>query len=400
VTSILTELLATLPVAKQAVELVERKGIGHPDTLCDHLAEAMSQALCRTYLEEAGRVLHYNIENAFLVAGSSTPSFGGGSLDRPLQFVYGDSATMILDGRPLPVEEVAEDAARTWLRQRLPLVDPERHVQFRSELRAGSAQLTDLFERERLGANDTCVGSGFAPLTETEALVLAAEEYLNSAPFKERFPETGQDIKVTGVRRGRELSLILSLAFVDAAIPNEAAYFDRKVAVVDALERFARSRVREIDSVEVAINTLDREGHGPAGVYLTVLGTSADGADGGQVGRGNRPSGVNSFNRPLATGAVAGKNPVSNVGKIYNLLAGHLAGLVHRSIDGLAEVQVSLCSAIGRPIDEPFAVSVRAVPDGAEPAGADGEIRRIVEEQLSTVDAFVDRLVHDPPRVC
>ena len=64
-----------------------------------------------------------------------------------------------------------------------------------------------------------------------------------------------------------------------------------------------------------------RHDRGAGGMYLTVLGTSADGADGGQVGRGNRVNGLISLHRPMSTEAAAGKNPVSHVGKIYNLLA-------------------------------------------------------------------------------
>ena len=282
-----------------------------------------------------------------------------------------------------------------------PLVDPDRHLVFQSELRPGSAQLAGTFDDARPGANDTCVGSGYAPLTEIERLVLDAEEHLNSAGFKERFPETGQDIKVTAVRSGRSLSLVLSLAFVCARIADEDGYFARKAEIAAELERFASGRLRDLDAVQVTINPLDEPGRGSDGVYLTVLGTSADGADGGQVGRGNRPNGINSFNRRLATGGVAGKNPVSNVGKIYNLLAGELAARLHREVDGLEEVQVSVCSQIGQPIDRPFAVSVRATPTADVPArGAEDVIQRVVAEQFAGIDDFVERLLNDPPRVC
>ena len=271
-------------------------------------------------------------------------------------------------------------------------------------------QLGDIFEREALGSNDTCVGSGYAPLSETEALVLAVEQRVNSAAFKTRFPATGQDVKVTGVRSGRELSLTLSLAFVDARLATEADYFRCKAAVTHDIESFANGRLRDLDRVTVAINTLDRSGRGASGIYLTVLGTSAEGADGGQVARGNRPSGVNAFRRPVATGGVAGKNPVSNVGKIYTLLAGEVAGAIHREVPGLAEVYVSLASRIGDPVDDPHLVSIRLVPEvparrgRATPADGAGHAREaaasIARREIGDMTAFVDRLVTDPPAVC
>ena len=41
------------------VEIVERKGLGHPDSVCDAIAEEFSLALSRFYLEQAGELLHH-----------------------------------------------------------------------------------------------------------------------------------------------------------------------------------------------------------------------------------------------------------------------------------------------------------------------------------------------------
>lgn len=47
------EALQQAPVADRRVEVVERKGLGHPDTLCDALVEAIAVALNRLYRERA-----------------------------------------------------------------------------------------------------------------------------------------------------------------------------------------------------------------------------------------------------------------------------------------------------------------------------------------------------------
>jgi S-adenosylmethionine synthetase len=65
----------------------------------------------------------------------------------------------------------------------------------------------------------------------------------------------------------------------------------------------------QLDSVDVQINMLDDEARGRDGMYLTVLGTSAESGDGGEVGRGNRVNGLISFCRPMTMEAAAGKNP-------------------------------------------------------------------------------------------
>jgi S-adenosylmethionine synthetase len=98
----------------------------------------------------------------------------------------------------------------------------------------------------------------------------------------------------------------------------------------------------EVGRITVAINTLDDEMRGEGGLYLTVLGTSAEGADCGQVGRGNRVNGVSALNRRLSTAAAAGKNPVRHVGKIYSLLTHPIAGQVYSEVPGLREVYMWL----------------------------------------------------------
>jgi S-adenosylmethionine synthetase len=389
------------PVARRSVEIVERKGLGHPDTMCDLAAEEISRALCQLYLKETGAVRHHNIENALLIAGTSTPMFRGGVVHRPMRFIYGDHAVSEVNGLPLQVQEVAEDAVRRWLSAYFPSVDPNRHIVFQSEVQPGSVQIADLFARAETGSNDTCVGCGFAPLTETEAAVFAAERFLNSPAFKAEFPQAGQDIKVTAVRRCQLLKVVVSLAFVDRYVADERAYFEMKEAITEALRRFLTERLKSIAELDISINTLDRQGGGTAGIYLTVLGTSADSADGGQVGRGNRANGLTCFSRPTSSGAVAGKNPVSNVGKIYNLLAHDIARSVAAKVEGIEEVHITLASQIGAALDDPLIAHARILPG---PNGLSGDlanrVKDIVSDRLSTIDAYVQRLVLEGVPVC
>jgi len=391
-----------LPLELQPLEMAERKGLGHPDTLCDLMAEAISQALCTEYLRVAGRVLHHNIENAFLVAGRSEPAFGGGRVLGPMRFVYGDHATTDVDGRPLAVDAIAEAAALGVLQQLIPHLDGARHIVFQNELRPGSAQLVALVHAERAGANDTCIGSDFAPLSETETLIVAAERFLNSAAFKAEHPETGCDAKVTGVRRCSRLDLVISLAFIGERVPSERFYFEAKAAICERLRTHLAPMQRRVQDLVVHINTADRRGAGADGVYLTVLGTAADGADGGQVGRGNRPCGLNSFARPLAAGAVAGKNPAAAVGKIYTLFAHHVAARIHQAVPGLAEVYVWLASSIGERLDRPLTASLRLGPaQGCSPdPGRAAAARELLAREIEGIYAFAESLRMQPQPVC
>jgi S-adenosylmethionine synthetase len=391
--NIFVEAVPNLPMEEQPTELVERKGVGHPDSICDAIMDAVSVELCRAYLDHFGRILHHNIDKGLLVAGRTGPALGGGTVDEPMRLIFGDRATHEYQGVHVPVGEIAQATAKAWLRGNLRFVDPDAHVVFQNEIKPGSPELTDIFARKVIGANDTSAGVGYAPLSETEELVLATERYLNSTAFKAAYPEAGEDIKVMGYRFGHHLTLTIALAFVDRFIPDEKTYFGRKAAIHDDLQAFAERQQRTIDQITVDINTLDQPERGVGGMYLTVLGTSAEGADGGQVGRGNRVNGVIAFNRPSTTEAAAGKNPVSHVGKIYNLLSHEIAGRIYQEVEGIREVTVWLCSQIGKPIDRPLmAVAQVILAEGVGLEDVRRPVAEVIDRELAGIRHFTRRL--------
>src|SRR5512139_1797498 len=99
---------ARLPPAEEAMEIVERKGLGHPDTICDAVMEAVAVELSQTYLKICGRVLHFNADKGMLVAGQVACRFGGGSVLAPMRLILGDRATFLWKDQHIPVKEVAE----------------------------------------------------------------------------------------------------------------------------------------------------------------------------------------------------------------------------------------------------------------------------------------------------
>jgi len=391
--NILLESLDRVPVEEQQVELVERKGLGHPDSICDAIMEAISLALSREYMKTFGRVLHHNIDKSLLVAGRTSPRIGGGTVDEPMRLVFGDRAVYEYGGKRIPVGEIATETARKWIRENLRFVDPEKHLIFQNEIKPGSPELTDIFERKVIGANDTSAAVGYAPMTEMERIVLATEKRLNSPEFKKEFPVAGEDIKVMGYRFDRRLILTVALAFVDRFVESEKGYFAQKREIESVVRDFVKSKDLRFKDVRVDVNTLDQPGRGEAGMYLTVLGTSAEGADGGQVGRGNKVNGVIALNRPMSTEAAAGKNPVSHVGKIYNLLAHRIADEVYKEVPGIREVYIWLCSQIGQPIDQPLIASAQLVlrPNLPLPSVSD-EVKAVIERELANIYDFTQRL--------
>lgn len=394
--------LNQVPVAEQPLEIVERKGVGHPDHICDAIMNDVSVALSKEYLKKYGTVLHHNIDKALLAAGEVRRRFGGGEVKRPMLMVFGDRATYDVDGDPVPVDELAVATAKRWFKNNIRFVDPEKHVRYQVELARGSEALRDIFKRKGrfLGANDTSAAVGYAPLTQTEQIVLKTEHRINSPSFKKQFPETGEDVKIMASRDRGDLNLTIALAFVDRFIENEGQYFRKKAEVTEDVTRFVKSNVK-LDGVNVSINTLDKRGRGMGGMYLTVLGTSADDGDGGQVGRGNRVNGLIPLNRPTCSEAAAGKNPVSHVGKIYNLLTYEIAQHVYQKVSGTKEVYVWLLSQIGKPINQPKVAGIELILDkGVEFKPASKQASEIARSELNSIDDFTKRLTEGKIAVC
>ena len=373
------------------VEIVERKGLGHPDTVCDHLVEEVSLALSRHYRAQFGRVLHYNIDKALLWGGASAPAFGGGRVLKPMEFFLSGRATTSAGGVEVPVQELAEAAVERWLRDHMPLIDPTQHFKMHCLVRPGSADLADVFERGRDTAvqmsNDTSCGVGFAPLSRLEKLVYDVEHELGALAASTH-PEIGRDIKVMGIRRGGRVDLTVACAFVDRFMTCVDDYQAKKRFLAECVRDIAARR--EI-AAAVTVNAADRPETGS--IYMTVTGTSAESGDDGQAGRGNRVNGLISPFRPMTMESVAGKNAVTHVGKLYNLAAGIIAERIVSEIPDIAEAHCLLVSGIGQPVVEPQLATVRLRPTGSSiAAGASVKLASIVQEELAALDSAADAL--------
>ena len=371
-------------VEDQEVEIVERKGIGHPDSICDGVAESVSRALSQLYLDRVGKVLHYNTDETQLVAGRAAPAFGGGEVVEPIYILIVGRATKEYDGEQLPVDSTALAAAREYLSEAIPELEYGTDVVVDVKLGEGSGDLQDVFGEETQEvpmANDTSFGVGHAPLTETETIVHEAERALNTT-YHDDHPELGPDVKIMGKREGDRIDITVAAAMVDAYVDGLDEYDDAVASVREHVDDLAREYTDR--EVHVDVNTADDYDEGS--VYLTVTGTSAEQGDDGSVGRGNRANGLITPNRPMSMEATSGKNPVNHIGKIYNLLSTRVAESVTSEVDGIRDLQVRLLSQIGRPIDEPHVADAQLVTEeGVAIGDIESDVLEIVDRELSDV---------------
>lgn len=366
------------PFGSRVAELCEHKGRGHPDSLCDGVAEAVSVALCAAYLDAYGDIRHHNVDKALLIGGQSVPRFGGGRIRTRMRLIVAGRADA-LPGEHA-VSKLVIDAAHRYLAS-IPGIPPDL-FDVESAVRAGTPGLRGVMNSGGVPlANDSSFGVGFAPCSALEKAVLGIASTLGGASFRSAFPAAGEDFKIMGRRLHAQLGFTIALALIDRKVRDVPDYFALKHAMAGCLASSLAA------GSELAINTLDNPAaRDESGLYLTVTGLSAEHGDDGQVGRGNRVNSLITPSRPMSLEAAAGKNPMSHTGEIYNVLAGLIARDLVDQVVEIAEASVQIVSAIGQPIDRPQLVALEVVaPAGPLPPAAQRTVRDIVRRCLADI---------------
>ena len=390
--NISVEGLDQIPIEKQRIELVERKCLGHPDSLADGIAESISRALSRSYLEECGSVLHHNTDQGEVVAGESIPKFGGGRITKPIYFLISGRATKTFNGINIPADAIAVEAARDYIRKILPLINMERDVIVDCRMGNGSTDLQDVFrscEGKVPRANDTSFGVGHAPFSEAESIVRGVAAFIDDT-LRPKYPVIGQDCKIMCMRDGDAVTLTVAMAFVDRYCSGIAEYVEQKNVLAEQITLVAKQFTTR--KINVAINTADDLEAGS--VFLTVSGTSAEMGDDGSVGRGNRANGLITPNRPMSMEATSGKNPINHIGKIYNLLATQIAQDCVAEVDGIEEMYVRILSQIGYPIDEPHVASAQILTKpGVDMKSVKPDVEAIIDGWLEKTTTITEKVI-------
>ncbi len=378
-------------VAEQPVEYVERKGLGHPDSLIDGIMESVSTGLSNAYIDSTGKILHHNVDKGLIIGGSSDVSFGNGSITKPIEVILAGRAARSYQDISIDVDGIAIKAAKDYLRAHTRFLDVEKEVLFQSKILKGSADLSEIFDRNTDVplANDTSFGIGFAPFTKTEKLVLETERMLNSQEYKKSHPEVGEDVKVMGIRDMDDISLTVAMAFVSSKIQSAEDYQDKKEKVRNDIISFAKKLIG--NDVEVTINNGDSKS---GKVYITKSGLSCEAGDDGSVGRGNRVNGLITPFRRMSLEAAAGKNPVNHIGKIYNVLAKEIANDIVTLYPQVKECNVSIVSQIGRKIDDPKHLDVKISTEKREELdNMRKKVNDIAEQSLENIGYLTHEII-------
>lgn len=360
------------------VEVVERKGVGHPDTLADGIAELASIRYSQYCESEFGAVLHHNLDKVAVLGGRA--AFTDGVYDRPLRIVFGGRVSATFAGRPLPVREIFEQAAVEHLRTALPGFDRVR-LEFLHGTTDSSKfpywfaprSLEDLPERPRAFSNDTAYLVGSFPRTVTETVVLLAESFFRRRPW------AGSDIKALAVRRGADMTVTVCVPALAGRLGSAAEFHDAVVCATDDLTALLRQRMA--GRVGVVCNTRDTLVEPLSRQYFTLSGSAVDYGEDGLVGRGNARTGVISGAHLAGNEAAFGKNPAYHVGKV----GGWLADIAARAVaEQFGPCRVGLLWHNNAAYDQPASIEITTAKDA--PA------EELVRDALARTDWLPDLL--------
>ena len=305
------------------IEVVERKGIGHPDTLADGIAEELSRKFCLNSLKKNNAISRYFFDKVLIYGGTSEKFFGGGKLEQPFKIVV---PAMTSDND----EEFIKKTVLGYLKRNLHEFS-EKYCEIEPKIHKTSEKF---YDNEK--ASDSSIATGYYPLSRIEAIVLETEQFLNNGK-KRNF--LGEDIKILALRNKEKTEFTLACSFISRHIKNEDDYFDKKRMVENEVKEFISERY--IGDFSLAINPDDKNK-----IYLSFLGSCIDSFAVGISGKGNAINGLSSLYRPTSREGVFGKNIVRHPGRIYNILSILIAKRLSEKFD-LKECYVHFVGIVG-----------------------------------------------------
>ncbi|NCD00803.1 hypothetical protein EOL94_01825 [bacterium] len=315
-------------------EVVERKGVGHPDSLADALANEVSIIYSKHCLEKVGVIPHHNVDKLYIGGGHYKNDYGICERLSPITIRVNGRMSSIFNGIDLDIERIQISAVRNYMRKVMPSITDDDLV-----VEANATQNTKVphwFKPRNVGdipdatnpkANDTSVCIGHWPPTPTESLAYQLERYFwkeDSGYAIPRFPEIGQDIKVMVVRNKNLIEATLCVPAMSLLTDSYQGYRELMFKHENNLQVLAESLLSASGLRPVVkINPYQRQ-------YMLGIGSCIECGEEGIVGRGNDINGIISTHRIHTLESWAGKNPVYHTGRVYGYMTAKLAKAISK----------------------------------------------------------------------
>lgn len=384
-------------------EVVERKGIGHPDSMADLIAEEFSHRYARFGMDNFGVVPNHWVDKVALIGAAADVGFGCYTIQKTITAYLFGKVTPKVGDAVIPIESMFTETVQDVLAAATRNTAILDHVRCVVENTAGvaldhpagfyrpvNADDCVVIAADRR-ANDTSFCTAHAPCTPLEQLVIDVENFVNGDSFAGTFPMLGSDVKVMAARISDDVDMTICLPFHPEKVPSAAAYRQWLTQAEEVVREFATRRLIAWESrsrLSLAVNTKDQG----SGAYLAPFGTSLGKGDCGLVGRGNKTNGVIPAVRCTGVEALAGKNPMHHTGKLYTVAATRIADRIFREL-GLS-CEVVLMARNGHLLSEPAFAGVR-LSTGSTPRDQQ-TIADIIRETVSNLDDLSNWLLTTP----
>lgn len=394
---------------KKPLEVVERKGTGHPDTLCDSLAELLSVTYSKYTLKNFSAILNHNFDKLIMMGGITEVKFGYGKIISPIRVVINGRASTSFGNIKIPVQDLLIAATKRFLQKNLPMVDPDKNIKIFFEVSDGSSpgavntspkstrqywfqprNLADITNHKLPKCNDTSSGCGYYPFTQLENLVLKLELLLNSEKIKKNRPWLGSDIKIMGHKQNNEVNITLAVPQMCTCVNDLKTY---KNNLEDIFNIVKDASHKEAPNLTFNFTLNARDNYDIPELYLTYTGSSIENGDEGCVGRGNRMQGLISSYRPFTMEGISGKNPVYHTGKLYCVASYELAKKLYVKT-GIPN-EVTLIGKTGQDLSHPWQINVSFANDNYEPS----EVKQIIASTLDNFSEITNKIIKQKYRL-
>ncbi len=377
----------------ETFEVVERKGVGHPDSLADALANEVSIAYSKQCLATIGAIPHHNVDKLYIGAGHYRNDYRECERLSPVIVRVNGRMSSVFGDIDLDIEQLQTAAVRNYLHQVMPMITDEDLA-----IDANATQHTkvpfwftprninDIPDATNPKANDTSVCIGYWPPTPTESLAYQLERYFweDAGGYAvSRFAEIGQDIKVMVVRIADCVEATLCVPAMSVRIASYDAYRELMATHQKNLqnladELLANSGLRST----VQINPYQRQ-------YMLGLGSCIECGEEGMVGRGNNINGIISTHRIHTLESWAGKNPVYHTGRVYGYMTAKLARAISERFS--TKCTVTAVTRCGDTLFPPYRLMI-----SMDHSVDDSELEKFVDQLMSGTDYLQEILSFRP----
>jgi S-adenosylmethionine synthetase len=386
-------------IEEMPIELVERKGIGHPDTLADMIADEFSNRYSRFCLDKFGVIPHHWADKVTLVGAKSEIGYGTSKLLRPIKAFQFGRITPDIGDMHIDVDGIFKNSVQIVMKNVFPdaYLDGFIDCEAITHDGAGPDHPKEFYDpksvkdvgktQEKPKSNDTMIMTSYAGYSPIDIMCLEIENYLNSRNFKKKYPQTGYDVKVLASRFEHDVDVTVCVPFIGLKTPNFREYKD----ALAAIQIEVNQKLKEIYpkyKISLHFNTKDFGEY----AYLTFFGTSLDKGGCGAVGRGNRFNGLITPTREMSVEAPSGKNPTHHSGRLYSEAAFRISKDIYLQCG--VQNYLNIIARNGDNLDDPAFVFVKCSGDVSKQAN---QIRQIVKNSMDDIAGLTKEIVFYNP---